>query len=226
MCGERRAVPGERSMVAFDRQRRQRTQRIGFLAIPGKDRLHACSEFVQLGLCAVHAKQGGKVLLSCAWSLPAVLPSCSELASTSRMSSRTWKARPSASAKLSSWASCGSWAWPHSAPMRTAARIRAPVFSACMRVNAASVCCWPVASISRAWPPHMPDAPEAWARVCRQATRSVAGSGASASRPKARVCSASPARIAVASSKAMWVVGLPRRSASSSIAGRSSCTSE
>jgi hypothetical protein len=33
-------------------------------------------------------------------------------------------------------------------------------------------------------------------------------------------------RIAVASSKAMWVVGLPRRRASSSIAGRSSCTSE
>ena len=47
-----------------------------------------------------------------------------------------------------------------------------------------------------------------------------------ASATKACDCSASPARIAVASSKATCTVGWPRRSASSSIAGRSSCTSE
>jgi hypothetical protein len=47
-----------------------------------------------------------------------------------------------------------------------------------------------------------------------------------ANRPKATVKSASPARIAVHSSKALCTVGLPRRKSSLSMAGKSSCTSE
>jgi hypothetical protein len=48
---------------------------------------------------------------------------------------------------------------------------------------------------------------------------------ACATAPNAAVSSPSPARIAIASPNAMWTVGRPRRSSSSSIAGRSSCTS-
>ena len=47
-----------------------------------------------------------------------------------------------------------------------------------------------------------------------------------ASSAKAWVNSASPARMAVASSNFLWVAGLPRRMSSLSIAGRSSWASE
>ncbi len=120
----------------------------------------------------------------------------------------------------------GCWRTP-SAPMRTDARISAPVFSECMCSRSARVCSLPVALISSDWPPHMPAAPAA-AASARQPGHAQLGrpTGASASTSKASDCRASPASIAVASSKATCTVGRPRRRASSSMAGRSSCTSE
>ena len=114
------------------------------------------------------------------------------------------------------------------APMRTDARSNAPVFSACRRCSASSVDARlagrvDVERLAAAHAAHAGGDGE-FARASPRASR--AGSGASASSSKASDCSASPARIAVASSNATCTVGLPRRSASSSIAGRSSCTSE
>ena len=144
----------------------------------------------------------------------------------SSRSSRTWKARPNAAANVSRRARVSASASAASAPIRTAARTSAPVLSECMRCSCASAWVWPVASMSSAWPPHMPDAPEAVASASTQSILSCAGASARASAENARVCSASPARIALASSKATCTVGWPRRRASSSIAGRSSWTSE
>ena len=99
---------------------------------------------------------------------------------------------------------------------------------ACVRVRS-RVKRLPTAARSSAWPPAMPCEPQAAASVrnistCVEVSSASAGSLASTS--NASACSASPARIAVASPKATWQVGRPRRSASSSIAGRSSWTSE
>src|SRR5262249_19381173 len=76
--------------------------------------------------------------------------------------------------------------------------------------------------MSSTWPPTIPAAPAARARRATSSARR--GSGPEASRAKASVRSASPARMAIASPYTTWLVGRPRRSESSSIAGRSSCT--
>ena len=59
-----------------------------------------------------------------------------------------------------------------------------------------------------------------------RARRGSAARALSATSRKASVSSASPARIAMASPKTLWLVGTPRRKSSLSIAGRSSWTSE
>ena len=64
------------------------------------------------------------------------------------------------------------------------------------------------------------------ATPARSARRDRHAPRASASSPKASVSSASPARIAVASSNALCTRACRGRASSSSIAGRSSCTSE
>jgi hypothetical protein len=66
-------------------------------------------------------------------------------------------------------------------------------------------------------------------RGCGQSAHELGASWSAsglANRPNATVKSASPARIAVHSSKALCTVGLPRRRSSLSMAGKSSCTSE
>jgi hypothetical protein len=115
-------------------------------------------------------------------------------------------------------------------PNRAAESAEAPVFIACRRatspnVNGATVVS---ASMSSIWPPTMPARPAARASPNDSATRTSAlGSVRGSARiSKASACNASPARIAVASSKARWVVGRPRLRSSSSIAGRSSWISE
>src|SRR5688572_30709128 len=85
-------------------------------------------------------------------------------------------------------------------------------------VDSRSICC----------PPAMPREPAATERVF---TMSSCARGSSANRCsesswKASECSASPTRSAVASSYSTCTVGLPRRNSSSSMQGRSSCTSE
>ena len=85
----------------------------------------------------------------------------------------------------------------------------------------------PVASMSHACPPTMPRHPAASASSRTMRSRVASGRpGASASTSNARVCNPSPTSTAVASSKAMWHEGRPRRRSSSSMAGRSSWTRE
>src|SRR4030095_93608 len=69
----------------------------------------------------------GYVAFCCAWSLPAVLPSCSVVAVTSRMSSTIWNARPrSPPATDRAW-SCAGVAPERRAPTRIDVRMRAAV---------------------------------------------------------------------------------------------------
>ncbi|MNV80921.1 hypothetical protein D3C71_1745530 [compost metagenome] len=77
-----------------------------------------------------------------------------------------------------------------------------------------------------AWPPAMPWLPAARASDWVACTMSAGAMGIEASKSKASGCKASPASMAVASSNCTWVVGRPRRKVSSSMHGRSSCTSE
>ena len=77
-------------------------------------------------------------------------------------------------------------------------------------------------------PPAMPAPPEATASPATRSAR-IAGSACAAGADRisnARVSSASPARIAVHSSKALCTVGRPRRRSSLSMAGRSSWINE
>src|SRR5438105_5101182 len=73
--------------------------------------------------------------------------------------------------------------------------------------------------MSRYWPPLMPS-------VACASSRPAAGEPYDSASRNASASSASPARIAVASSYFAHVLGRPRRSSSSSSAGRSSWTSE
>ena len=115
-----------------------------------------------------------------------------------------------------------------SAPSCVAARNRAPVLAACRRRSASTGSAGAaVAAMSNAWPPVMPRQPAAAARSRTMRTRVAASTPwAPANVSKANACSESPTRIAVASSKATWQASRPRRRSSSSMAGRSSCTSE
>jgi hypothetical protein len=117
------------------------------------------------------------------------------------------------------------------APADADARIKAPVFRACIarRPSPSKVEPEPAASRSIAWPPTMPHGPAASATIRIAASLRAASAGSAGSRAisaNASVSRASPARIAWPSPKTTWLVGRPRRSVSSSIAGRSSCTRE
>ena len=102
----------------------------------------------------------------------------------------------------------------------------APVFMLCMVCNSSRDSARPTLNRSMAWPPAMPWLPAARANDCVACTISAGAIGIDASRSNASGCRASPASMAVASSNCTWAVGRPRRSVSSSMQGRSSCTSE
>ena len=111
------------------------------------------------------------------------------------------------------------------APTPTDAAISAPVFSSCRwrrlrrrrpRRPRRGTARRPSRACRRR---SRPRGPRRARSPARPAARSSASRSASANRP-------SPARIATSSPKATWQVGLPRRSSSSSIAGRSSWISE
>ena len=113
----------------------------------------------------------------------------------------------------------------HAAAISTLARISAPVLSPCMASSSSRSRLRPTAERSIAWPPAMPAVPLASARISiifKRASELTPAARSRASNEKASTCSASPASMAVASSKARCVVGWPRRRASSSMAGRSS----
>ena len=83
----------------------------------------------------------------------------------------------------------------------TAAWISAPVLRMNMSSTAARSGLRPSNWRSRAWPPAMPTTPQARASS-RDMLREASASGTAVSTSKANACSASPARMAVASSKA------------------------
>ena len=119
---------------------------------------------------------------------------------------------------------------PMMAPATAAARISAPVLRACMSCSEySSNVDEPTASRSIACPPTMPRAPAASAIVWIVRIFLAASSGSRGSvesSANASVSSPSPARMAIPSPWTTWFVGRPRRSESSSIAGRSSWMSE
>ncbi|CFP71131.1 Uncharacterised protein [Bordetella pertussis] len=102
----------------------------------------------------------------------------------------------------------------------------APVFMLCMVCSSSRVSMRPTLCRSMACPPAMPWLPAARARTWAACTTSAGAIGMPASSSKASGCRASPASMAVASSNCTCTVGRPRRSVSSSMHGRSSCTSE
>ena len=141
---------------------------------------------------------------------------------------RSGRRRPGRAHRPPADAAAASGARPRIAPASALNWISRPVFSACSRVTAGPSSVWPSASMSIICPPAMPRAPAAAPSAATSSQRACGSEwvSGSASTSNARVCSASPARIAVASSNALWVEGLPRRRSSSSMAGRSSWTSE
>src|SRR5207247_1599249 len=116
---------------------------------------------------------------------------------------------------------------PWRRPTRTALRRSAPVFRRWMSCTRRRLGRLPSAARSSACPPTMPASPAA-AATSATAPRARAGGTprAPAITRNASVRSASPTRIASPSPHTLWLVGWPRRRSSSSIAGRSSCTSE
>ena len=117
---------------------------------------------------------------------------------------------------------------PSTAPASQAKRNRAPVLSACIAAISIGAEALPRgAEIERLAERHAPPA----AGLGEQQDKLGADGGISMRLrslriSKASVSSASPARMAVASSKAICSVGRPRRTASSSMEGKSSCTRE
>ena len=107
------------------------------------------------------------------------------------------------------------------APIRSEARSRAPVLRRWIASSASSVpSVRPSAWRSAICPPTIPAGPAASARARTQPAAASAGRTCRAMTSKASVSRPSPARIAVASSNALWQVGRPRRRSSSSIAGQ------
>mmetsp|Transcript_1031 Transcript_1031/g.1474 ORF Transcript_1031/g.1474 Transcript_1031/m.1474 type:complete len:218 (+) Transcript_1031:791-1444(+) len=170
----------------------------------------------------------GYVALPTASSLPAVLPSCSEVCVQSRMSSTTWKARPMSCAYLPRRATSSSPAPAKMAPEVTDTSSSAPVLCAWMYLSVSSVTSSapaPSDMMSTTCPPTSPSLPTHL--PTSTSTRSVRSAGTTLGvlRPmysKARLSSASPARMAISSPYTLWLVGLPRRKSSLSIEGRSS----
>mmetsp|Transcript_9077 Transcript_9077/g.15595 ORF Transcript_9077/g.15595 Transcript_9077/m.15595 type:complete len:244 (+) Transcript_9077:826-1557(+) len=174
----------------------------------------------------------GYVVLPTASSLPAVLPSCSDVSVQSKMSSITWKARPMSCAYRVRRAMSSSSAPPRRAPHTTAASSSAAVLCAWMYCKVSRLAgvpprLTPSISISTICPPTSPSDPTHFATYAttRSTIRgSTLSSGvAMAMYSNARVKSPSPARIAHCSPYTLWLVGLPRRKSSLSMQGRSSC---
>src|SRR6476469_3651144 len=130
------------------------------------------------------------------------------------MSSTIWKSSPSSSPNARHAACPSSGTSATQSPSPTAAENRQPVFSECSVAPSGAV---PV--MSRYCPPIIPSVACASSRATSDVSYEVASLNASASK-------ASPARIPTASPYFFHVEGCPRRSLSSSSAGRSSCTSE
>src|SRR5664279_1315825 len=99
-------------------------------------------------------------------SLPAVLPSVDEAWVTSRMSSTTWKARPTAAPYSASACHSPGVVRPQAAPISTLARSRAPVFLRCMSESVCSSRRRPTLARSIAWPPAIPAPPAALRAAC------------------------------------------------------------
>jgi len=104
--------------------------------------------------------------------------------------------------------------------------MRAPVLRVWMKWSVFSAGGLPSASMSAAWPPTMPNHPAAsatsWMTWSSVSGLTIPRGVLPAMIRKASVSRASPARIATASPNTLWLVGLPRRVSSSSMAGRSS----
>mmetsp|Transcript_29033 Transcript_29033/g.47137 ORF Transcript_29033/g.47137 Transcript_29033/m.47137 type:complete len:215 (+) Transcript_29033:42-686(+) len=166
------------------------------------------------------------VVLSTASSLPAVLPSSSEVCVQSRMSSATWKARPMSSANFSTRSTSSFEAPPKIAPLATATFSRAAVLCMWIQVRSSVVTPdLPSQMRSMAWPPASPQAPTLL--PSRPITSSVRSAGTDfgvylATCSKEVESMASPARMAMSSPYTTWLVGTPLRRSSLSIEGRSS----
>src|SRR6185369_4991111 len=132
------------------------------------------------------------------------------------MSSTTWNASPTHLAYRSRRSRSG-WGsdFPQCAPSRTDARMRAPVLRMCMNSSSGNVIVLPTASRSIAWPPAMPREPPAAAKswIIFSCTAASSDSLYSLMSWKAKLCSASPARSAVASSNSTWQVGFDEATA-------------
>ena len=91
---------------------------------------------------------------------------------------------------------------------------------------ARSISCFPSLSMSTTWPPTMPydpaQRPISWITSSSVAAGTREAQAGLLMAMNASVSSASPARMATASPYTLWLVGLPRRKSSSSMAGRSS----
>ena len=119
----------------------------------------------------------------------------------------------------------GSIFFAERAPISALALIKAPVLWLCIFSSSSIFNLVPTDARSIAWPPAIPLEPLARLSVAiifNLCVSLVIIFGSVASIWKARVCKASPANIAVASSNALWQVGLPRLKSSSSIDGKSS----
>ena len=226
--GHRLRPPRRRQPFAREDELRRRPQVPGRRAV-GRQRLaRLADQLMRLAPRAVEPEQRdeGRLALRrrpCRSRLPAASAS----PSTSRMSSRIWKASPSAGGVAAAAAPGRSarGSRPTPPPSRTAPRSSAPAG----RSIAVEVERRARPSRRRCRAPGRRPCPRAPAACAsRQTSRacsrgSIAACGA-ARISKASVCSASPASTAVASSQALCTVGLPRRRSSSSMQGRSSCT--
>mmetsp|Transcript_19346 Transcript_19346/g.49217 ORF Transcript_19346/g.49217 Transcript_19346/m.49217 type:complete len:263 (-) Transcript_19346:437-1225(-) len=166
----------------------------------------------------------GYVVLFTARSLAAVLPSCSVVAVTSRMSSTTWNASPMLRAYLRSFSIAASSAPPMSAPHTTEDSSSAAVLCSWMYCSTSRPTSLSSLLMSTTWPAVRPSAPTAL--PSSMITRSTLSAGtplvARATCSNANESSASPARMAMSSPYTLWLVGRPRRKSSLSMAGRSS----
>mmetsp|Transcript_85787 Transcript_85787/g.223583 ORF Transcript_85787/g.223583 Transcript_85787/m.223583 type:complete len:235 (+) Transcript_85787:3-707(+) len=166
------------------------------------------------------------VVLSVASSLPAVLPSCSELCVTSKMSSATWKAKPTPRAYFAQAAISSSVAPASTAPPTTAISSKAAVLCSWIHCSSSIVAvCFASHSRSMTCPPARPTGPTDSPN--RRSTSNTRSAGTDLGVALATCVNdsdskASPARTATSSPYTLWLVGIPRRISSLSRAGRSS----
>ena len=164
-------------------------------------------------------------------SRPAVLPSSSLVPVQSSTSSAIWKASPMSSPNAVSAATCAGAPSAAIPPSVQEARMSAPVLPRWTAISCGRVSVRRSASRSSHCPPTMPSMPPGLEQLRRPFGRgppaaAPARPAASASTRAATGTSRKPTRVAVGTSNRRWVVGRPRRRSSSSMQGRSSCTSE